>query len=473
MKCLNFSSPKQWLWGFALVSVLAPSLVHSAWVHFDPADTTQVPKLFSQTGFYSNMTAKTVTAEAVPYEVNSALWSDHAHKSRWILLKPGAEKIGFDPAKDYFEYPNGAVFVKLFKQDTVYGDTTSRIYWETRVLVNKKRTDTLSVDPLGLAVRDEWVPFSYRWKADGSDAELVPMGSGAVASMNLLVNGQQTFRKWVFPNTQGCNNCHRQFYNGTQGRTVLGFFTAQINRPMLDNPSVNQIQNLFTKNIFSATPVPTPAQIAALPKWAAIDDTTADLDLRAKAYIASNCSGCHGTRGIATDAIYLAGEHVNYDFLPSATGELAWAKELRNVGSIEYEGMPVVMGADGTRMVPSLIVPGYPEISTVLFRMTVRNRANPSEDAAYSKQGSQMPPLGVFEQDTVAIRWLTKWIKEMPPLSIHQGWGGMMAKTPPRLLGETIVLQAGFSGPVTITGVNGRQFELRRAFGNTYRIPSN
>src|SRR5689334_4155810 len=98
---------------------LFPSLAFSAWVHFDPADTSKVPKQFSKTGFYSNMTSKTVTSEAVAFDVNAPLWSDNAHKARWILLKPNSAKIKFDPNQDYLDYPDGTVFVKLFMHDTI------------------------------------------------------------------------------------------------------------------------------------------------------------------------------------------------------------------------------------------------------------------------------------------------------------------------------------------------------------------
>jgi cytochrome c553 len=456
---------------FGLMS-LAPGLAFSAWVHFDPADTSKVPKLFSQTGFYANMSAKTVTPEAVPFEVNSALWSDNAHKSRWVLLKPGPDKIVFDAAKDYYDYPDGAVFVKLFRHDTIAGDTSSRIYWETRVLVNKKIPDTLSPEPIQVVIRDKWYPFSYRWNPGGLDAQLVSANSGAVASMDLTVNGQKTFRKWVFPSAQACDRCHRQYGNGTQGRAVLGFFTPQLNRAVAGYPNLNQIRNLFEKNILTwalATPAPTEAQIGAMPKWAAINDTAAPLDLRAKAYIAANCSGCHGTRGIGTNGIYPGRDELNYDFINQTGGQLAWTVNLTQVSSQEYDGMPTVMGPGGVPLQPGLIVPGHPEISTVLFRMKVRNRADPGEETAYYSLPAQMPPLSVFEEDTVATRWLQKWIAEMPPAGIRKPDGRGLEAV--RMVGNTLNLPGGNASRVFVSSAGGRRFELPRLEGNTYRIP--
>ena len=265
----------------ALLAVGAiPALASAEWKHFDPSDTSKVHKKFSLTGFYSNMAAKTVTPEAVPFDVNSALWSDNAVKSRWILLKPNSAKVKFDSDSDYYEYPDGAVFVKLFQHDTIPGNANSRIYWETRVLVNKKTLDSNS-----MKMFDYWYSFSYRWKADGSDAILVPP-EGFDTSLTVRVNGQKTLRKWTFPSVAACNDCHRQYEkdrDASQGRAVLGFYTPQINKPTAANPSLNQIVNLFQKNILTwAKAAPTEADAAKLPKWAKIDDANENLDKRAR-----------------------------------------------------------------------------------------------------------------------------------------------------------------------------------------------
>jgi hypothetical protein len=450
---------------------LYPSLAFSAWVHFDPSDPSKVPKQFSKTGFYSNMTSKTVTSEAVAFDVNSPLWSDNAHKARWILLKPGSAKIKFDPNQDYFQYPDGAVFVKLFKHDTVAGDTTTRIYWETRLLINKKTPDTVNTEPLEVMIRDKWYPFSYKWKRDGSDADLVGE-AGESVTLNLTVKGQKTFRKWNFPSVDGCNRCHRQFANDTQGRTVLGFFTAQINRQTSTDASLNQIRNLFQKNILTwDKAIPTEAEIAAMPKWARIDDTTSALDLRAKSYIAANCSGCHGTRGIPTGAIQHGREELNYDFIKTENKALVWTEDLRKVRSVYYDSMPFVTNAAGDTLEAGVVVPGHPEISTILFRMSQRNKLPPSDGDAFMPLLEQMPPLGVFEVDTIATRWIRKWIAEMPTVGVRGSHSGRQAVSAPRIMGGYLTFASDFRGKPALTGLDGRQHEMTRISGNTYRLP--
>jgi hypothetical protein len=453
---------------------LYPSLAFSAWVHFDPADTSKVPKLFSKTGFYSNMTQKTVTTEAVPFDVNAPLWSDNAQKARWILLKPGSAKIKFDPNQDYFEYPDGAVFVKLFQHDTVVGDASTRIYWETRLLINKKTPDTVNTEPLEVVIRDKWYPFTYKWKRNGSDADLVS-DQGESVSLNITVKGQKTFRKWTFPSAFDCNRCHRPFKNDVQGRAVLGFLPAQLNRQTSTDASLNQIRNLFQKNILTwDKAIPTEAELAAMPKWARIDDTTAALDLRAKSYIAANCSGCHGTRGIPTGGIDHSNTDLNYDFIKTENNALVWTVDLRKVpASSHYDSMPYVTNPAGDTIPAGVVVPGHPELSTILFRMTQRNRLPPTHEEAYSVdyKKEQMPPLGVFEVDTIATRWIRKWIAEMPVVGIRGSKSGHKDLSAPRIMAGYLTLASGFRGKPVLTGLDGRQHEVTRISGNTYRLP--
>ncbi len=453
--------------GFAF----CPNLAISAWLHFDPSDTAKVPKLFSKTGFYSSMSTHAVTNEAVAYDVNTPFWSDNAHMSRWILLKPGTAKIKFDPANDYFEYPEGAVFVKLFKHDTVPGDTTTRIWWETRVLVNKKTRDTLSTEPLEIVTHDNWYPFSYKWKRDGSEANLVGI-AGDTATLKLRIKGQPSFRKWAFPSVRGCNTCHRQYISGMQGRTVLGFFAAQINRKTGHDANLNQIRNLFQENIFTwDKAVPTEAELVAMPKWARIEDTTTSLDTRAKAYIASNCSGCHGTRGIPIGALGHAPHDFNFDFIKTANNALTWTVDLRKVVSVHYDSMPYIKSPKGDALQTMAIFPGHPELSTILFRMKQRNALNPNNEDAYYPVPTQMPPLGVFEVDTLAIHWVEKWIKEMSTVAARQLHPGTKAKAY-RWTGDHLILASDSRENVTLSGLDGRRIEMIRVAGGTYRLPN-
>src|SRR4051812_36195823 len=55
----------------------------------DNPDT--LPQLLSQTGLYTNIASpsRQVTAGIHPFTVNAPLWSDGAHKTRWVQVPEG------------------------------------------------------------------------------------------------------------------------------------------------------------------------------------------------------------------------------------------------------------------------------------------------------------------------------------------------------------------------------------------------
>jgi hypothetical protein len=428
-------------------AALLPAWSAAAWKHFDPSDTSQVPKRFSQTGFYTAWQAKIVTPEAAAFDVNSPLWSDHAVKSRWILLKEGSAKVRFDPDSDYWEYPDGAVFVKLFRHDTLAGDTASRIWWETRVLVNKEGYDSSAARTF-----DSWYAFSYKWRPDGSEAFLVPR-TGLDTFLSVRSGGKRGFRKWSFPSAGACNECHRQYEkdrDAFQGRAILGFFTPQLNRPAVGSAGVTQIAELFRKGILGrAGTAPSETELAAMPKWARPEDESASLDLRARAYIAANCSGCHGMRGLATHATPNIAD-LDYDFFKRPAGAGAGpipSMELRNVSVGVWDLRSII--ENGRTVEPALIVPGHPELSVLLYRMRHRNTLPPGEMESYAKAEAQMPPLGVFVEDTVATAMIARWIRGLPEqVSIRKGMDSKAEARGPRVRGGGIWLgvDAGWTG---------------------------
>jgi len=468
--------------GVFAVGMAFPALSHAAWQFFDPTDTAAVPKLFSQTGFYTNWAAKTVTPEAHYYEVNSALWSDGAHKSRWIILPTGT-KVTFDENNDFWDYPDGATFVKLFKHDLVPGDSTTSIWWETRVLIKKSGADP----------GNDWFGFSYRWNTDGSEAHLVS-GDGTPDS---VVNVGLTFwpkgktnpssiKKWHFPNSFECQRCHVPYENqdwdqdppvGIHGRSVLGFFTPQINRPSKANPSINQITEFFGAGILQwankAGQTPTPAEIAAMPKWYSITDNTADLNMRARSYLAANCSGCHGDRGIINQAT--TGRPANYDFHTNKPHM-----------SLSGYDMQISYGIEGE----ALLVPGDTAKSIILYRqkhrltyqadlaawnMDTSPEKPPKAPLIFQDEGGPpMPPLATYEEDTAATKVLAQWILAFDTTSDIVGIrSSLHAKSlrAPTLDGRHLRVPGEMAGKVSLFGINGREYRLQALGGSLYALP--
>jgi hypothetical protein len=147
-------------------------------------------------------------------------------------------------------------------------------------------------------------------------------------------------------------------------------------------------------------------------------------------------------------------------------------------------------GIDSSR----LLLPGKPEKSIILYRQLQRSsyardvqRWNESTDPNkpagpelnwYSVQ-YPMPPYGSFEQDTVAIQFLTQWILKFDlatdqigkPVAIHSS-NKPPLKSRPYLKGNQLFVPQGLSGRVTFVGIQGREFNLIPLGGHVFSIPS-
>jgi mono/diheme cytochrome c family protein len=372
--------------------------------YFDPTLESEIPTSLSATGIYSDIVHKKMLDEAVPYEVNTPLWSDGAFKERFLLLPPGTF-IGFNDSSDYYTYPDRAIFIKNFSLDTLQGNRSSRILWETRLMINKKKNGY-----------DVWYGFSYKWNKDQNDALLVPDEGLDTAINNYypgrMVDGKVAItKKWTFPKRNQCRLCHVSIAPGAfnlvqpgenqvRTRSVLGFFTAQINKEIPGaNGQVNQIQNLFQRGIFGKQPAP--KNIANLPRWRAIEDETASLEVRARSYIAANCSGCHGTRANLNNVVFGLSQvdnALNYDYQDMAE-------------HMDYKNK--ALSKDFGNGSPYLLWPGLTDKSTLWFRQSQRNLY----DDKFSPVLAQMPPLGTYETDTLALKVIRRWIDGMPTVT--------------------------------------------------------
>ncbi|MDB5050464.1 MAG: gdhB [Fibrobacteres bacterium] len=445
--------------------------------YWDPEDTAKAPKSLSATGLYANIKTGKLIDNAHPFEVNTPLWSDDAHKRRWVVLKTG-RSIAFDEKDDYWGYPDSTVFVKQFALDSVPGDTTSRRLWETRLMVNKR----VVTDSAAGTRMDKWFGFSYKWNEAQTDAKLVGF-SDVNDSMRTYPEGRGKpvkMKKWVFP-AGHCDRCHVSNASGElHSRSVLGFFTAQLNRPSSANATVNQLEDLFSKGVLKGTK---PPDWTLSPRWRAIDDSAASVNVRARSYIAANCSGCHGRRGNAN----FAAEHcvLNYDyhlmndslfeFRHHSTGGYGTEDSLpRFYPRTDRDNNP--NGLDSFEIRTELVVPGYPQKSAILARQTARNVA-PGD---FDPTRNQMPPLGTFEVNGPAVALLAKWIKTMPPMPAP-GWEGTAslagmnrASRAPTLQGRILRVSdaSGTGAPVSMSGIDGRAVALRRQGTGVYAVPA-
>lgn len=224
-----------------------------------PPPLDDFPDLLSETGCMDPSDTTQPGPGLIPYSVNNALWSDAAEKDRWMAL-PDGETVSIDANGD-FVFPNGTILIKNF--------SFSGHLVETRLMM---RHDDGS-----------WAGYTYEWNDLQTDATLL---DDEKTISNAWVSN------WTFPSRDQCLQCH----TSAAGRT-LGPEIAQLNGDLF-YPSTGLTGNqLETLEFIGVLDAPLPDVPAALDSLPALDDASAAIDERARAYLHSNCSICHRPGG--------------------------------------------------------------------------------------------------------------------------------------------------------------------------------
>src|SRR5271169_406770 len=137
----------------------------------------------------------------VPYDLNTPLFSDYAHKLRTVWM-PAASAASYS-ATESFEFPVGTVFSKTFYYPRAGGaGAVSRTSDQSRDfsgqgldLANVRLIETR------LLVRREqgWEALPYVWNAEQTDAELARTGDEVALDL-ASTNGEREAFTYVVPN---------------------------------------------------------------------------------------------------------------------------------------------------------------------------------------------------------------------------------------------------------------------------------
>lgn len=238
-----------------------------------PADINAKPiQKLSETGCMDPKNVTKFVARAVPYEVNSPLWSDGADKARAFVLPKGgkihvrncatAGDCPNGPADDgKWVFPVGSVLIKSF----LFDDKLV----ETRLFM---RIDA-----------DNWIGYGYEWNEAQTEAVVAPIDRDLDRPFN---TGQRTV-KWSYPSRSDCLKCHDPV-----GGSTLGLETAQQNRVV---DGTQQLDRFAALGLFDA-PLPKPYKPALETPYrvaASAPSASAPLDQRARSYMHANCAFCH------------------------------------------------------------------------------------------------------------------------------------------------------------------------------------
>ncbi len=327
------------------------------------------PRKLSETGLFSSVKELTPVAGVVPYSINAEPWADYAVAERMVAV-PGELSIKAEGAA--WTYPKDSVLVKTHSLELESGNPLTSRRIETQIL---------HFDGI------EWMPYTYQWNDEQSDALLVA-AAGTEQAFDIAdstLRGGKRKQTWRFAGRAECQRCHNKWSG-----PAIAFNTPQLNKPHDYGGSlVSQIDALAEMKLFEKPVVIDPK----LPKLASPYDASANQEDRARAYLHTNCAHCHRL-------------HAGSAVLSKMPFDLPLDKT-------DMIGVRPTQGTFGIHAA-QVIAPGDPFRSVLLYRMTKLG-------------GGRMPHIGSTEVDAKGIDLIYKWIKELPPESASDKTGNAAA----------------------------------------------
>lgn len=304
-------------WLIPAVTILLVAVSARAYEKMPPVQDevitgTGLPKKLSDFWFFTDQRGTEPNNRVVPYELNSALFSDYAEKFRFIYV-PRGKKLAYDQISPngLIRFPVGSAIIKSFGYEQ---DGKMRLL-ETRVLL--RRTDG-------------WLALPYIWNEEQTEAVLKVAGKRIPVTFTDPSGEEQTI-SYAVPNKNQCKECHS-----------LGDAVMPIG-PKLRNLDHDSFAALMDAKLVQVDVPPAPV----MPNY---ESTDVPLDSRARAYLDINCAHCHNRKGSASNSgLYLTYEEPNGPNLgmgkrPTAAGR----------------------GSGGRQFA---IDPGRPEESYMIYRM--------------------------------------------------------------------------------------------------------
>lgn len=320
----------------------------------------------------------TPAAEVLPYDLNTPLFTDYAHKLRTVWMPEG------QPAQygeDHFDYPVGTVLTKTFYYPK---DAQGRLLKNTRD--ERDPAKGLALDQVRLVEtrillrqKDGWVALPYVWDEAQREATLEWAG----ASLDLTLQddaGQPLAVDYQVPDANQCAGCHEERHG--EGVRPLGPKVRHLNRELVyADGNANQLERWQARGFLAGIPGP----VADLPRNALFGHPRPDepLERQARSYLDANCGHCHNPKGPArTSGLFLdaaAAMGINYGLCKQ----------------------PVAAGkGSGDRLVD--IHPGQPDASVLTYRV---ESTDPSV---------MMPELGRSTTHREGLDILQRWIASLP-----------------------------------------------------------
>jgi uncharacterized repeat protein (TIGR03806 family) len=324
----------------------------------------------------------TLNTGVLPFDLNSGLFSDHAHKLRTVWMPPGSA-AHYHP-EDAFDFPEGTILSKTFYYPRAEGAALRQTgHAEPDVVAQGLDLSRVRLVETRLLVRraDGWVAMPYVWNAEQTEATLERTGDLRPVELVDDSGRRQRFT-YVVPDENQCAACHVVDLK-QKAFLPLGPKARHLNRRLdyAEGPE-NQLVRWQRQGYLAGLPG-TPPDTTTLPRAADWQDAQAPLADRARAYLDINCAHCHQPRATASNTA------LRLDALAPVDWQMGLCKS------------PVAAGkGTGDRLFG--IEPGQPDASIMAFRM------------ASTQGGVMMPELGRSTVHDEGLLLVRQWIASLP-----------------------------------------------------------
>ena len=226
------------------------------------------PRKLSETGLFTSAAQQTPAPGVLPYQIHAPRWADHATAERWVAFP---DQSGVQVANESkgvvlrgrWGFPAGAVLAKTYSLEIERGNPATRRRIETQILHYDGSL---------------WGTYSYRWNAEQTDADLVPLrGEETVFTVkDRSAPGGELHQSWRFFSRSECARCHTLMNDFAQGFSAL---QLDVRTPEAPGRQFDILTKLGL----------TPDE----PKLADPHGTQGSLEVWARSYLHVNCSVCH------------------------------------------------------------------------------------------------------------------------------------------------------------------------------------
>ncbi len=327
------------------------------------------PTLSGYNLFAETMEPRRATNGGIAYDLTTPLFTDYAAKYRFIFV-PEGKQVAYSTL-DALDFPVGTIIAKTFTMPNDFlNEAAGEEIIETRLLIHRK---------------DGWAALPYIWREDRTGADLSVAG-GTRDITWIHSDGRMRSTSYGIPAASSCKTCHStvkpETGSGRHMETVIDVIGPKARFLNRDNvyggETRNQLEYMAELGVLIGLP-DDPGAIDTAPDW---EDTSVDLESRAKAYLDINCAHCHNPTGFASNSALF----------------LEFWREVDTAYGICKT--PVAAGS-GSGGLNHDIVPGDPDTSILAYRMDS------------NEPDVRMPEIGRTMVHDAGVELVREWISSL------------------------------------------------------------